>query len=420
MWQKPEEIVLAEDAQRLSFDGKSGAIFWLIFKTTFLTLITLGIYRFWARARVRKFIWSNTKLGSDGLEYSGTGLEKFLGFLIALVVLAIYLGILQVVLTFAGINMFGTILSEPNSGADEALQALVFNITFLALLPLMFFATYRARRYFLSRTTFRGVRLGMEQAAIKYMFFALLMMGLCVVTLGLAVPYALFKLEKFVTDRTWFGDEKFHQGGTWWMMCRPCLHIVLGILVTLGISLGVATFLEGSQDAGEQNLGLLFIGPLWIILGLIYFQVRSFAVLTGHKALGDKVRFEATPKFKSVLGYWLLYLFSALGLIVFFALIIAGPMFLLSVFFLEGAADDPLSVLGPSLILGSIILGYILLIMTWPAMTMAVFTMPIFGHFVTSTIVHGVSELEDFRQRQGDDIADADGFADALDIGGAF
>ena len=45
--------------------------------------------------------------GGDAFECTGTGLEKFLGFLIALVILAFYLGILQVVLTFVGFNLLG-------------------------------------------------------------------------------------------------------------------------------------------------------------------------------------------------------------------------------------------------------------------------------------------------------------------------
>ena len=45
--------------------------------------------------------------GGDAFEYTGTGLEKLLRFLIALVILALYLGILQVVLTFVGFNLLG-------------------------------------------------------------------------------------------------------------------------------------------------------------------------------------------------------------------------------------------------------------------------------------------------------------------------
>jgi len=86
--------------------GEDGKLFGLYIKTTLLTLITLGIYRFWARTRIRKYIWSATSGDKDSFEYTGTGLEKFLGFLVAIVILAIYLGIVQMLLFFFGLNMF--------------------------------------------------------------------------------------------------------------------------------------------------------------------------------------------------------------------------------------------------------------------------------------------------------------------------
>ena len=60
--------------------------------------------------------------GGDAFEYTGSGLEKFLGFLIALVILAFYLGILQVVLTFVGFNLLGALVGYASSPTDAALQ----------------------------------------------------------------------------------------------------------------------------------------------------------------------------------------------------------------------------------------------------------------------------------------------------------
>ena len=45
---------------------------------------------------------------------------------------------------------------------------------------------------------------------------------------------------------------------------------------------------------------------------------------------------------------------------------------------------------------------------------------PILGHYVDTLWVENAERLEQIRQRTGEHIADADGFADALDIGGAF
>ena len=87
---------------------------------------------------------------TNSFEYTGTGLEKFLGFLIALVVLAVYLGLLQVVLSFIGFSLWGAITSEPRGPMDVVTQLGATYVTGLAVLPLIFFAQYRARRYMLS------------------------------------------------------------------------------------------------------------------------------------------------------------------------------------------------------------------------------------------------------------------------------
>ena len=79
-----------------AFLTEKSKLFWLAFWTGFLTVLTLGIYRFWARTRLRRYIWSAIDVGGDSFEYTGTGLEKFLGFLIGLVVFTVYLGLLKV------------------------------------------------------------------------------------------------------------------------------------------------------------------------------------------------------------------------------------------------------------------------------------------------------------------------------------
>ena len=130
----------------VDYAGRAAPLFGLALKTLFLTVITLGIYRFWMKARMRRYYWSAIQPGGAPLEYTGTGLEKLLGFLIAVVFLAIYLGLFNLALSFIGLSFF-----EGNPFA--------LNLSFLAAIPLIFFAQYRARRYILSRTTWRGCAL---------------------------------------------------------------------------------------------------------------------------------------------------------------------------------------------------------------------------------------------------------------------
>src|SRR3546814_8259549 len=59
-----------------------------IFVVNFLLgLITLGIYRFWGKTRMRLDLWWHLGYDGDRFEYTGTGGELFKGFLIVAVIL---------------------------------------------------------------------------------------------------------------------------------------------------------------------------------------------------------------------------------------------------------------------------------------------------------------------------------------------
>src|ERR1700692_2580668 len=62
--------------------------FWrLLIRGAMLLAVTLGIYRFWLATDVRRFLWSNTEIAGDGLEYIGLDTELLIGFLFAVAIL---------------------------------------------------------------------------------------------------------------------------------------------------------------------------------------------------------------------------------------------------------------------------------------------------------------------------------------------
>jgi uncharacterized membrane protein YjgN (DUF898 family) len=79
-------------SQALRYDGKVGQLYGIFLLNILLTLVTLGIFRFWAMARVRRYLWSRLQFQGRRLEYTGTGGELFLGFLLAgLILLGVFL-----------------------------------------------------------------------------------------------------------------------------------------------------------------------------------------------------------------------------------------------------------------------------------------------------------------------------------------
>src|SRR4051812_33078711 len=126
--------------------------FWrLLARGALLLLFTLGIYRFWLATDVRRFLWSNTEIAGDGLEYIGTARELLLGFLIAIALLVPL-----------NVAFFLSTLGRGWLSQVSGLLALIV----LALLGQ--FAVYRARRYRLTRTIYRGIRFHQTGSARRY------------------------------------------------------------------------------------------------------------------------------------------------------------------------------------------------------------------------------------------------------------
>ena len=403
-----------------AFLSEKSKLFWLALWTGALTIVTFGIYRFWARTRLRRYIWSSIKPGGDSFEYTGTGLEKFLGFLIALVVLAVYLGLLQVVLSFIGFSLWGAITSEPRGPMDVVTQLGATYVTGLAVLPLIFFAQYRARRYMLSRTRWRGLRFAMDAAAVGYAWRALLYFGLSIVTLGLLTPLATFRLEKYMTDRMWYGDAGFEQEGQWSELYPAMKHQFIAVGVLL---LGAAIIYFGQAVALGGTV--IIAGGLWLISGFVYYQVESFKHLTAHKVLDGKVHFTSNASSARVISIFVLGLVLIAVLVV--GLIIAfGTLF--GLFALAGSGHDVTGVdrwaeiiagigLGAGL---GVIFGSLVALVCIGAFVIVFISAPILGHYVDTLRVENAEPLEQIHQHAGDNMVDADGFADALDVGGAF
>ena len=133
------------------FTGNRKGFFNLVARGAGLELVTLGFYRFWLLTDIRRHLWSNTVIDGDAAEYTGRGRELLIGFLIAMAILMpIYLGYFLI-----GIEA-------------ERWQALASFPLIAAFYVFGQFAIYRARRYRLTRTVWRGVRFWMTGSGWAY------------------------------------------------------------------------------------------------------------------------------------------------------------------------------------------------------------------------------------------------------------
>ena len=201
----------------VSFSGDRGQFRRLVMRGTGLELVTVGFYRFWLATDIRRHLWSNTDIGEDAAEYTGTGRELLLGFLFALAILV------PIYLIYFLIGL-------------EAERARAFASFPLFLFFYVFgqFAIYRARRYRLTRTVWRGVRFWMSGSGWAYAARAALWGLLAIVTLGLALPWREAALERYKMRHSYYGDLEGSFAGTGWELFRRGWWLwLLGVLVVL-------------------------------------------------------------------------------------------------------------------------------------------------------------------------------------------
>ena len=164
----------------LAYNGKVGEIYAIFLLNLLLTILTVGIFRFWAITRMRRYIWSRTRFQGDRLEYIGTGGELFAGFLIAIG-------------TIAGLAVVATLLAYVLGQIEPWLAALPIIALYLALSMLAGVGFYSAQRYRLTRTLWRGIRGGMTGSALSY--------GATWLAYGAMLPFTLFQMLPWVQIR---------------------------------------------------------------------------------------------------------------------------------------------------------------------------------------------------------------------------
>lgn len=387
---------------RTEFAGRRGALFWLALKTSVLTVLTLGLYRFWMKTRLRRYYWSSIRPGGVPLEYVGEPLEKLLGFLIAVVFLAFYIGIVNLILMFFSFAWLG--------GSFAA-----YAVSFVGVIPILFFARYRARRYILARTRWRGIRFGLEPGAWGYAWRAMVHWALAILTLGLLWPRKTFWLEKYVTDRTYFGTVRLHQGGRWTMLFWPIVPFLIGTAVS-----GVAIYLASEQDDGPL---IWLTGSLPLMLwGFVNYRVQALRRLTSHKTAGD-IALTASPNRLRVL--WIYVSGFLLVTLALFALLVAAIVGLILLIGSQPGQVDIYAFMNalqrlPRWLTTGLGVGlYFAFFILWGVLTNVFLTLPLVRHYARTFTITGAEHLDAVRQRDRDTFAEAEGFAEALDVGAA-
>jgi uncharacterized membrane protein YjgN (DUF898 family) len=361
----------------VAFSGDRKAFFHLVARGAGLEFLTVGFYRFWLVTDVRRHLWSHTSVDGDAAEYTGRARELLIGFLIALAILVpVYLA------------YFLASLEAERLQAFASFPLLAFLYVFGQ------FAIYRARRYRLTRTVWRGVRFWMSGSGWAYAARAALWGLLMVLTLGLLLPWRDAALERYKMQNSYYGNlqggfegngwELFKRGWWLWLLAPVAFYVF-----------PLAPFVYGAFKAVQWR---------WWLSGIRFGGVRLQSTLRRGELIG---------LYWKVVGWVLLLVAALVAYLALCAVLVAS---------MDGTPLDqffkPLvfSQNIPLLVLAGV--GYLMLALALNVVMRVYLLRDLWVRVIASTSVHGIEAAANVAARG--DLANAlgEGFADGLDVAG--
>lgn len=370
---------LASDASAVRFTGIRSDFRRLIMRGALLELLTLGFYRFWLATDMRRHLWSHTEVGGDTAEYTGTAKELLIGFLFALAILVpIYL-----------VYFFITLEAE-RWRAFASVPLLLFFYLFTQ------FAIYRARRYRLTRTVWRGVRFWMTGSGWNYAFRAFGWNILIGLTLGLALPWQRASLERYKMAHTHYGDlpgrfvgtggNLFKRGWWLWLLVWPSVFLVIPL-----------PFIYAAFKAIEWR---------WWVSGLQFGAVSADCKMENGALIG---------LYWKVAGWLALLFVFVFGWIVG-VVILASTLAGLDL--VAASQAETAAVMQEPGTLVAIAGGYLVAALLFGVVMRLYLTRDVWERVTNATVVYNLAAAENVTGRGDAASALGEGLADSLDIGG--
>jgi len=285
------------------FTASAGEYFRIWIVNLFFTLITLGIYSAWAKVRKRRYFYGSTRVDGATFDYFASPKAVLKGRIVAVMVLVAY-------------ALLGELF--PTS------RYVFWGLT-VVMLPWL---AVRALEFNARNSGWRGLRFDFVAGTAKAARAYAAMVGLLVVTLGLAMPWFTARMKSFIVANHALGRTPFACQLRGWDFFK--IYLLAGLIV-------MAIALPGALGAGmllafvtlpEEYGAALFILPAvpiyaGYIVGYAYAEART-ANLVWNNTSAPGVRFasslSAIKLAKLYLGNVLAVLFTV-GLLIPWAVI---------------------------------------------------------------------------------------------------
>lgn len=193
-----EELPSAQTQKSVSFADQDPGFTFIGSLAAAVSQLSLGVGRFWLLSKLRRYLWSNTKILGDPLVYDGDARVALLQFAAGAVPLA-------------GIGFVFSRLESAFVGEYADYFVLTAAIFAFAYWRAMKFADWRYR---LNHTLWRGRRFSADGSVVAYFLRALAWGAASAVSLGLGWPSAQAALTRYMLRHTFYGSQGFDFDGS--------------------------------------------------------------------------------------------------------------------------------------------------------------------------------------------------------------
>lgn len=282
-------------SQKIEDDYRFWELFGIHIINFIFTILTLGVYSFWGKVRIRQYLWKHTLFAGDRFEYTGTGWELFKSFLIVMLIMA-PIGLL---ISFAANYFMQNQMIVPLVGL------------YIVIIPTMIFllgyVEHSLIRYQLSRTQWRGIRGGLTGRPLEHGKKILLYTFLSSISSGLLLPWLDCARWNHLINNTYIGNRKLSLDAKPGFLFGKWVGCWLLLLPTLGLSMLWYQMIKWRYLAGQiQGDGLRakfkakgsdffwfqVINMLLLVLtaGLAYpyIQIRTLRFVSRHLTIGTQ------------------------------------------------------------------------------------------------------------------------------------
>jgi uncharacterized membrane protein YjgN (DUF898 family) len=313
---------------KFTFKGSGSEYFNIWIVNILLSIITLGFYTPWAKVRNLRYFYGNTQLGDTSFDYHATGKQLLIGYIIAFVLIVLFLSISQIamIIIFAlalpwiilrsmNFNMNMTSFSNVRFGFDGTLTTAY--IIYL-LYPLGIVVGIGILGYILFGVVFSS------PTGVSMVIGSILIMGTSLIS------FSALKAKKtqFLINNMQYGQGRWITHVNMQGFVKIALKVFAFTIIGLAVvAILIFTLFNGADIFNEEALQLIasdpelaeillqeyagFIGLGYImfllfgIFTMAYLQVLNRNYLYSNTKLDGLITFNSSLKFTSLA--WVLF-----------------------------------------------------------------------------------------------------------------